>query len=177
MIVGAVLRRARMVRGMKQTHLAELLGVNQATVSRWERGHLAPTEAQGARLRAIFETAPYLASHDSALRRLVEGSAHRVHLICDRTHRFLAASEARWSQWRLERSDLDGACMLAFASDDILRAEQSLDHLGWRDGRLCELEVETGANDRPDVPILSGRFVWQQVLLSDGSVARLTIGL
>jgi len=177
MVGGSALRRSRMARGMKQTHLAELLGVNQATVSRWERGQLAPTKSQCARLRAIFEAAPYSASHDAALRRLVEGSSQRVHLVCDRTHRLLAASSARWSQWRLERSDLDGACMLAFASEDILQMERRLDDLGWRDGRLCELEVETRANGRPDVPIEPGRFVWQQVLLSDGSVGRLTIGL
>jgi transcriptional regulator with XRE-family HTH domain len=174
---GSALRRGRVARGIKQTHLAELLCVNQATVSRWERGQLAPTPAQAARLRAIFEAAPYSASHDGALRRLVEGSAQRAHLVCDRTHRLLAASGPRWRQWRLERSELDGACMLAFASEDILRTEQGLEGLGWHEGRLGALEVETGANGRPDVPIGAGRFVWQQVLLSDGAVARLTIAL
>lgn len=174
---GRALRRGRLARGMKQSHVAELLGVSQTTVSRWEGGQLQPSQAQGVRLRAILQMSPYRASHDAALRGLVEGSSQAVHLVCDRTHRLLAASSARWTQWRLDRSDLSGACMLAFGSDEILAADAGLRDLGWYDGQLCELEVQTGANRSRDVPIAPGRFVWRQVLLSDGAVARLTTAL
>jgi transcriptional regulator with XRE-family HTH domain len=45
---GKALKRMRQVRGIKQVHLAELMGVTQSTISRWERGTLplSPTTSQ-----------------------------------------------------------------------------------------------------------------------------------
>lgn len=131
MAAGPNLRRARLLRGMKQGHLAELLGVNQATISRWERGLLLMTEPQLSRALTILRAAPRQASHDAALRQLVEASAERVHMVCDKTHRLLAASGPRWAQWRLDKSDLEGVCMISYASPDILEAEARLADLGW----------------------------------------------
>lgn len=93
-ITGAGIRRMRLLRSMKQEHLAELLGVNQATVSRWERDQLALSSEQAVKLERIF-AAPRHAAVDAALKRLVEDSVRPVHLICDRTHRLLSASRPR----------------------------------------------------------------------------------
>jgi DNA-binding XRE family transcriptional regulator len=176
-MTGAALRRLRLLRGMKQGHLAELVGVAQTTISRWERGLLTLSTPHAAAIRAVFETRPCLASHDAALRGLVEGAARPVHLVCDRTHKLLAASPSRWAQWRVEPAAMAGANMLAFASPEILAAEAGLAELGWFEGRLPELIVETGGNGSKAVPIAPGRFVWRQIMLSDGSVARLTVTL
>ena len=39
---GRALKRWRRLRGVKQSHAAELFGVTQATLSRWERGLVKP---------------------------------------------------------------------------------------------------------------------------------------
>ena len=99
-ISGAGIRRMRLLRSMKQEHLAELLGVNQATISRWERDKLALSPEQAIKLERIFASPPH-AAVDAALKRLVEDSVRPAHLICDRTHRLSAlnvriSASPRW---------------------------------------------------------------------------------
>ena len=79
---GRALRRWRRLRGVKQSHAAELLGVTQATLSRWERGRHRLPEAAERKLSQLLR-APLYSAGDAGLRRLVEGSALSVHLICD----------------------------------------------------------------------------------------------
>lgn len=57
-----VCRRARLIRGLTQEHFAEALGVDPATVSRWERGKLHPKPEMSSRLRAITDKADPLHS-------------------------------------------------------------------------------------------------------------------
>jgi transcriptional regulator with XRE-family HTH domain len=156
---------------MKQSHVAELLGVTQATVSRWERGVLPmSTTQQAAAQRVLANPHP---AHDAALKRLVESSMLKVHLICDRTHRLLAASPARQSEWKADLAEVLGRSLLAYASPEILAAEATLDELGWHEGQLSCLAVDTGANAYASVPILPGRVLWERVLLGDGTAGRL----
>ncbi|SCM75485.1 XRE family transcriptional regulator protein [uncultured Pleomorphomonas sp.] len=166
------LRHLRRLAGMKQSHLADLMGVTQPTVSRWENGSLPPTVEQTQALQAIFAARPDPAQ-DAALKRLVETSMSPVHLICDLTHRLLAASPARAADWRVDLGDYLGRSLLVYASEEILAAEARLDDLGWRDGQLAALAFDTGANDDPDIPIRPGPMLWERVRLSDGSSGRL----
>lgn len=46
-------RRYRLRHGLSQVHLAELMGVAQRTISRWERGEDRPSIAQQKRLRDL----------------------------------------------------------------------------------------------------------------------------
>jgi transcriptional regulator with XRE-family HTH domain len=175
-ISGSAIRRMRQLRNMKQEHLAELLAVNQATVSRWERGILPVTVAQARRLESIFASPS--SSADAALKRLVEHSRSKVHLICDRTHRLLAASSARQSEWRLPLSDFLDRPLFSYASQEIVKTEGELVGLGWHEGRINSLTLETGANGNPHLPIAAGRVLWERIFLADGSAARLvtTVG-
>lgn len=172
MVPSLPLKHLRRLAGMKQSHLAELMGVTQPTVSRWENGSLPLTVEQARALQTLFAARPDPAQ-DAALKRLVETSTSPVHLICDRTHRLLAASPARAADWRVSIAEYLGRSLLVYASEEILSAEAKLDDLGWHDGGLSSLAFETGANGDPDIPIRPGPMLWERVRLSDGSSGRL----
>jgi transcriptional regulator with XRE-family HTH domain len=165
--LGPALRRLRRLRGMKQSHAAELLGVSQATVSRWERGELAPTPEAAAAIRRLTAAS---VTADAALKRLVEGAAGAVHLICDESHVLLAASPARTARWR---ADLQGRSLWRFASAEIACAERRLPDLGWRTGDCDALTFATGPNAAADVPIAPGLVLWERLHLADGRPVRL----
>jgi transcriptional regulator with XRE-family HTH domain len=163
----------RGLRGMKQAHAAELLGVTQSTVSRIERGELKPTGILRNRLLDLVSARIHPA-RDAALRRLIEGSATPVHLVCDLTHRLLAASSPREREWRRGAAELRGQPLWRYASEAIRSAEAGLPELGWgeRDGAHA-LTFVTGANGLDELRIAPGVLVWERILLSDGSPARL----
>ena len=169
---GGQLRRLRLLRGMKQQHVADLLDVTQATISRWERGELVPSSRQFAALMQHLRWAP-LPAQDAVLKRLVESSATHVHLICDRTHRLLAASVPRRSEWRIDVTELVGRSLLSYASREILLAESTLAARGWFEDALRSLTVDTGPNQDAERPIRHGRMIWERIALADGSAARL----
>jgi hypothetical protein len=112
-------------------------------------------------------------SLDAALKRLIESSSLRVHLVCDRTHRLLAASPSRQSEWRVNAGALKGQSLLGFASPEILAAEARLDALGWFEGAIISLTVTTGSNANDLVRITPGQFMWERITFSDGSCGRL----
>ena len=169
---GRALSRWRRLRGVKQSHAAELFGVTQATLSRWERGyHHLPDEA-ARRLTALL-AAPLDSAGDAGLRRLVESSALPVHLICDLTHRLLAASPQRFAEWTAHASELRGTSLWRFATDEIQQAESRLGELGWYDEGTTELRFWTSDNHDPMVRIVPGVLVWERLTLSDGTLARL----
>src|SRR3954463_13111635 len=92
--IGRALLRFRRLNGIKQEHIAALLSVSQGSVSRWEGGTHIPDAANRDRIAAL------IAAHadndgDAALKRLITTSTLAVHLVCDATHRLLAASPSR----------------------------------------------------------------------------------
>lgn len=175
MRAGAWIRRLRILRGMKQEHLAELLEVSQPTLSRLERGLLQPTGQQIGKLEHHLLRPNQ--SADRILARLVNSSTSRVHLIDDRTHHPLAASPSRWREWQLEPPEALGKSLLVYASPEIEAAERSLNSIGWFDDVVAEMEFATGANCDREVPISAGTVRWERLLLADGRAVRLTTSL
>jgi transcriptional regulator with XRE-family HTH domain len=169
---GRALRRWRRLRGVKQSHAAELFGVTQATLSRWERGYHHLPDAAARTLTRLL-AAPLDSSADAGVRRLVESSALPVHLICDLTHRLLAASPARFAEWTADVSELRGTSLWRFATDEIQQAESRLGCIGWYDEGTTELRFWTSDNHDPMVRIVPGVLVWERLTLSDGTLARL----
>jgi transcriptional regulator with XRE-family HTH domain len=167
---GPALRRLRRLRNMKQAHAAELLGVSQATVSRWERGLQEPGAAELDRLRRLLAGAPFA---DHALKRLVETSPEPLHLIRDADHALLCASPARRRRWRVDVEVLIGRSLWPFASPEIQAVEARLDGLGWHEPDAPALAFATGANTGGAVPIARSLVLWERIALADGSEARL----
>jgi transcriptional regulator with XRE-family HTH domain len=170
------LRRWRRLRGIKQSHAAELLGITQATLSRWELGrHPIPDTAQRKLARLL--AAPLDSAADAGLRRLVESSSLSVHLVCDLSHRLLAASPARVVNWTADLAELRGCSLWRFATEEIRAAESRLGELGWYDDAVSTVSFENGANDSTIVPIEPGLLVWERLQLSDGTLARLVTSM
>lgn len=157
---------------MKQSHVAEIAGVTQATVSRWESGTHRPTPGQAARLAPLLEVRLDPAA-DAALRRLVETSALPVHLVCDLSHRLLAVSRPRLAEWRAGEHELLGRSLWPYATDEIRRAEAMLGDLGWHEPAGVAVAAATGPNRDPVVRIPPGILLWERLTLSDGRAARL----
>ena len=114
---------------------------------------------------------------DAGLRRLVEGSALSVHLICDLTHRLLAASPPRVVNWAADLAEMRGQSLWRYATDEIRAAESRLGELGWYDDGVAQVSFDNGANDSAIVPIEPGVLVWERLQLSDGTLARLVTSL
>jgi transcriptional regulator with XRE-family HTH domain len=167
------LRLVRRHRGIKQAHAAELLGVTQPTISRIERGELKPVGALRRRLLDLI-SGRIDPARDAALRRLVESSADPVHLVCDFSHRLLAASAPREREWRRSAGELLGQPLWRYASEAIRSAEARLLALGWGErGGAHALTFVTDGNGLDELPIVPGVLIWERILLSDGSPARL----
>jgi transcriptional regulator with XRE-family HTH domain len=175
--LGRSLRTWRALRRVKQLHAAALLGVSQATVSRWENGQTPPAPDEAERLRRLM-AAKLGSDADRVLARLVSQSAAPVHLICDLTHRLLATSPAREAQFKVPTSQLMGTSLWRYASDDIVAAEGRLAAHGWFGPTPPAIEFHTRARDSDDLAILACDMRWVRFQLSDGSFVRLveTVG-
>ena len=86
----AGLRQVRISSGLTQSDLAEMLNVDQATVSRWERGAQMPDADMQTRLRDILFRGRAIS--DSRLTHLVR-SAHSLMALIAADGKFLALSE------------------------------------------------------------------------------------
>jgi len=170
--LGRSLRTWRALRRIKQLHAAQLLGVSQATVSRWENGLTPPSLDEAERLRSLM-AARLDSAADQVLARLVQQSAAPVHLICDLTHRLLAASRAREAQFKVPTSRLMGTSLWRYASEDIVRAEAQLADHGWFGPMPPAIEFHTSARESDELAIFACDMRWVRFQLSDGSFVRL----
>ncbi|AEI95184.1 helix-turn-helix transcriptional regulator [Roseobacter litoralis] len=173
-VFGTRLRRVRTAVRLKQDGLAELLGVDQATVSRWERGVQTPEADLQAK---VFQTLLPYRSDDAALRRLVETSPECVHLVDEATHVCLAYSAVRARDWQVGQRDMLGISLWQFATEEIQKAEHELGASDWWSVVSPEPRLfETSQANYRDISISAGQILWERVYLSDGTPARLVSG-
>lgn len=170
---GVALRRWRLLHRVKQSHAAQVFGVTQSTISRWESGVQAMDPVAHKQLEQLL-AARLDAAADHVLARLVSESPRPMHLVCDLTHRLLACSPSRAGEFTRPISELMGCSLWRFATPEIMRKELALNASGWRETLAPPaVEFSTSANDSLLVPITQGVCRWTRIPLSDGTAARL----
>ncbi len=171
---GKRLKRLRRSVGYKQAYLAELLEVDQATISRWERGgQTPPPDTQ----QAVFSALGPKRSDDSALRRLAMNSSDCLHLVEEASHKCLAYSASRARDWKTSQNALLGVSLWQFATEEIQKAEAELEAEGWWDMHTPvpkAFQTSEAIHDR--IRISAGEIFWERLYLSDGSPVRLVSG-
>jgi transcriptional regulator with XRE-family HTH domain len=174
--LGRNLRRFRRLQSIKQSHMAELLGVSQGSVSRWESGQHIPDDAALQRIEALI-AARADSRGDAALKRLILSSPLRIHLVCDATHRLLAVSPGRAAAWRADIGAHLGTSLWRHASPEIIEAEGGLAARGWFERPFQTCRFHTGANTSQTIVITPGVMEWESIPLADGRVGRLTTAI
>jgi transcriptional regulator with XRE-family HTH domain len=171
--LGAALRRWRLLHRVKQNHAAEMFGVVQSTISRWESGQQAMESKERSKVEAIVSARLDTAA-DRVLAEFIRESTRNVHLVCDLTHRLLACSAARAHEFRVPESELLGRSLWPFATPALMAEESTLAQRGWYDQAApCPIDIDTGENGSQIVPIWQSRCRWTRLLLSDGTPVRL----
>ena len=170
--LGSALRRWRLLNRIKQTHAAELFGVAQSTISRWESGAQEMEPAERAQVERRL-SARLDAAADRALARLVDAGPSPMHLVCDLSHALLACSPSRAAEFGVPLSGLMGRSLWRYAT-----RKSSAWRRRWKPGLARDagppaIEFGTGANGSDEVPIRQGACRWTRILLADGSAARL----
>ncbi len=171
---GKRVKRLRRSMGLKQAAVADLLEVNQTTISRWESGAQVP---EPALQHAVFAALGPVRADDSALKRLIEHSADCVHLVEEASHRCLAYSASRARDWKTSQQALLGVSLWQFATDEIRRAEAELGGEGWWDLHTPNPKAfltSEAVHDR--IRISAGEIIWERLYLSDGTPVRLVSG-
>lgn len=169
--LGQRLRRLRRSKGLKQAYIAELAGVNQATVSRWEAGAVQPSEDTAQGLFRALAAAP---AQDAALQRLVQHCSQPAHLITDIDHRLLAASLPRQQVWGVPASDLLHTSLWQFATEDIAQAEAQLAASGWWEQEApYPVLVQVRTAQTVGLHIRRSTMLWERLWLANGVPARL----
>lgn len=170
--LGPSLRRWRVLNRVKQEALARQLGVSQSRISRWESGGAQPEGRHLQSLLRLLRARPDTAS-DRALLDLVSRSADPVHLVCDLTHRLLAISPARATEWRAPVAEFLGRPLWRFASDAIRAAEHGLGERGWFEPESPDIVYRTARAEFPEMTIPESTVRISRLPLADGSFARL----
>ena len=169
---GPRLRRQRRALGIKQTELAQDLGLDQTTISRWEAGHIVPDKDIQLRTFSLLSRGR---RDNGALRRLIETSATPVHLVDETSHICLAYSKSRAKDWQTSQRQMLGVSLWQFATDEIRQAEGELADSDWWSAhtpapkRFC-----TSAAYYPNgIHISAGGILWERLYLADGTPVRL----
>lgn len=139
-----LIRSYRKENGLKQDALADLLHVDQTTVSRWERGIDTPSLAMQKRLRDIMWT-----REDSALDialRMTRTAFSRASIVAPGT-KIVEVSQPQAQHFETTPSDMRGRLMRDFYGSDYYEAYmEPLGALGIYSGEVTRIDLITKTN-------------------------------
>ena len=153
------LRQARIARGLSQTELAEAMGVDQATVSRWERGTQLPDLPLQTRLREFLFRGR--AIQDAMVYHFVRSSPG-MRILISSGGIFLAASQSCGGE------RLEGRQISDFGTPILRSAWHLANDAGFFTGAMASMrfatEIARGSGD-----LLYTICAWYPVQMTDGS--------
>lgn len=162
----AGIRRLRQSNGWKQATLAEMVGVDQATVSRWERGLQTPELTMR---RVLLDLMRLRVPELDRLQLISIEASPNVALAFDQDLRVLAISEAAAALYGAARAELVGEVLGDRSFPDLAWAHQRAEESGlWR-GRVAAMRFVAcfyGLDGRPRY----ARAAWTPVFATGGDV-------
>ncbi len=157
--------RLRAARGWKQAALAELMGVDQATVSRWERGLQSPDVASRRRLARLYQREHPPGDRVALL--AVEASPHPF-LAFGGDLAVVAASPSAGDFFGIGLAELRAGGVGRIFSDDLAEALARAETAGIWVGAVAAVSfVARVARRGEEFP---ARFLWTPLFLSQGEV-------
>ncbi len=167
---GAQLRRFRRLRALKQVALAELIGVDQATVSRWESGRQSPDLAMQQRLRDLMRRIE--PGEEVLLKHWINASIGYT-VLCDEDRIIRAASASYCSIHGLSPAEVLGRSTIPTFTAELEQALWLAVDRGFFEGQVASATVVARTNALSGQPRkIPGISVWTPVRLTDGRVLR-----
>lgn len=163
------MRRWRRLGRIKQAAAAELLGVSQATVSRWENGITAPDPEERRRLRALILRQTLRG--DRFLRHVVERAPGLVAAV-DRNSVVLAGSAAFGRVNRRSQAELVGFDFRPLVRGPLVEALKRIEDAGFYEGEVASVRVVLPVRNADGDEIFTDSL-WTPYRLEDGTIARL----
>jgi DNA-binding XRE family transcriptional regulator len=162
-----VIRRYRRVNGLTQAAFGEVLGVEQATVSRWERGFHVPDLAMQKRLRSILRR-DFIATDDIILHRVRNSlSATKMAHINGRN---LAVSGRAAALHGVKREFLEGLEYHHLFTDVLGAQWQLARESGFFQGEVASIHVFNTWRPACGGEIRYCEGFWTPAFLSDGQI-------
>lgn len=163
----AGIRRLRQSNGWKQTTLAEMIGVDQATVSRWERGLQTPElSVRKCLVELMRRRVPEL----DRLQMLSVEASPNLAVAFDRDFRVIAVSEAAAALFGTTPSVLVGEVLPVRRSPDLSWARDRAEECGlWR-GEVAVMRFVACLADAADGVARHAQVAWTPVFVGSGDV-------
>ena len=158
------------MRALKQAAFAELIGVDQATISRWESGRQSPDLAMQQRLRDLMRRID--PGEEVLLRHWINASVGYTVLV-DEDRVIRAASPSYCSIHGVSATEVLGRSTIPTFTAELERALWLAVDRGFFEGEVASATVVARTNALSGQPRdIAGMSVWTPVPLTDGRVLR-----